>query len=70
MSNQYKSDHMIAKFIVCNIVVVLISVAQTMEMPGSLILNGLAVYTWFFGVNFFGHIVESIRKHKHDHDWL
>ena len=67
MKTHYDKDHKIAKFIVCNIVVVLITLAQINELPYSLILNGLAVYIWFFGVNPIGYLVETIKGHDHEH---
>lgn len=69
MSN-YDVDHKIAKLIVACIVTALITAAQLSELPVSLILNGAAVFVWFFGVNTVGHIIESIRHHVHKHPWF
>ena len=68
--NAYNQDHKLAKFIVCNLVIILISLAQMLELPYSLILNALAVYAWFFGVNPLGYLIESIKGHNHGHDKL
>lgn len=68
--SRYKKDHLIAKFIVSNLVVILVTLAQMSELPYSLILNGIAIYTWFFGVNFVAYIIETIFKHEHKHEKL
>jgi hypothetical protein len=66
----YDKDHLIAKVIVATIVSILITLAQLSVLPYSLLLNVAAVYVWFFGVNFTGHVIETILKHKHKHKWF
>ncbi len=66
----YKKDHTIAKLIVAIIVSILITLAQLSSMPINLILNILAIFIWFFGVNPIGYAIESLLNHKHKHDKL
>lgn len=66
MSN-YDKDHLIAKAIVAVVVSILITAAQLADFPYSLILNNIAVFVWFFGVNPTGYLIESICKHAHKH---
>lgn len=69
MSN-YKQDHILAKLIIAIIVAILITGAQISTMPISLVLNAVAIFIWFFGVNPTAFIIESIRGHSHKHDKL
>jgi len=66
MSN-YEKDHLLAKFIIAAIVGILITSAQLSAMPITLILNVLAVYVWFFGVNPTAYLIETLKKHVHKH---
>lgn len=68
--NTYDKDHKIAKLVVATVVTVLITLAQLAALPYSLILNGLSVFIWFFGVNPVGYIIESILNHEHKHNKL
>ena len=68
--NSYDKDHLIAKLIIATIVTVLISLAQITALPYRMVLNGLAVFIWFFGVNPMGYLIETILKHKHSHKKL
>lgn len=68
--NTYDKDHKLAKLIIAIIVTMLITAAQLSGLPASLILNGVAVFVWFFGVNPLGYVIESIFKHEHKHSKL
>lgn len=71
MSNkEYKQDHLIAKIIVAFIVSILVTIAMTSTFFISWICNVLAIFIWIFGVNPIGYIVETIRKHSHNHEVL
>ena len=62
---EYASDHRLAKFIVANVVAIVITVAQLTTLPLSMFLNLAAIYVWFFGVNPVQWIIESLRNHSH-----
>lgn len=68
--NNYDKDHKLAKLIVAIVVTCLITLAQFSELPYSLILNGVSVFVWFFGVNPTAYVIESILKHEHKHKKL
>lgn len=68
--DHYKQDHKTAKTVICSIVIMLVMISKYVSFPVSLIIEALAVITWFFGVNPMGYLVEKVRKHKHKHDLL
>lgn len=68
--SEYKTDHVLAKLIIAVVVTTLITIAQVSGFPVSAILNGLAVFIWFFGVNPVAYLIEEIRGHAHKHDKL
>lgn len=63
--SSYKQDHLLAKLIVALLVVILLYLDGTFTL-----LQGTAVFVWFFGINFFGRIIECVRKHAKHHDWI
>ena len=66
MSN-YDRDHKLAKVLIAVLIIILLVTANFLK-EYSLIININIVIIWFFGVNFMGRIIESIRKHAHNHD--
>lgn len=64
-SKIYKQDHTIAKTVIFCIVVLLLVVNRDLDMVE---LDILAVFVWLFGVNPIAYLVESLRKHPHNHD--
>jgi ACR3 family arsenite efflux pump ArsB len=68
--SDYKQDHVLAKLIIAIVVAILITGAQISSMPISLVLNIVAIFVWFFGVNPLAYLIEEIRGHSHKHDKL
>ncbi len=65
LSEEYKQDHKIAKFLVCFTVVLLMVLNKRFDV---LYLDVAAVIIWFFGVNTTAYVVEALRHHSHKHD--
>ena len=66
MSN-YDKDHKLAKLLIAVLIIILLIVANFFK-EFSLIININIVIIWFFGVNSMGRLIESIRKHNHNHN--
>ena len=64
-SDHYRADHLIAKGIVCLVVIALGSIGIETGNPYVSLIPGTVV--WFFGVNASGYLVETFAHHEHRH---
>lgn len=63
----YKEDHKLAKFIIMSLVIVLLVLNRSLDLMS---LDIIAVIIWFMGTNPTAKIIEKVRKHSSQHDWL
>jgi ABC-type polysaccharide/polyol phosphate export permease len=61
-NTMYDQDHKIAKFIIYVVIMVLVLIP--IDSP---LKELLAVTIWFWGLNPIAYLVESVRKHPHQH---
>jgi len=67
----YDADHRLAKIITWGLINVITILSLVLPYPFGVILALITINTAFiFGVNFVAHIIETIRKHRHNHKWL
>lgn len=57
-SDEYASDHRLAKIITCSIIILLL-------WPSLSVRELLAIIVWIFHINTAQYIIEILRKHKH-----
>lgn len=63
--DQYRFCHTRAKFIVCFLLVLLV----TLEFYfNSIILCNIIVILWIFGVNIVAYVIETVKGWRHNHD--
>lgn len=67
-NNHYTTDHRIAKLVVCLAYILLGAVSIESGNPYIALVAGTCI--WFFGINAVGYLIESLRGHRHTHQWV
>ncbi len=62
----YRTDHLIAKAIVCLAVITFGTIGINTGNPYIGLIPGTV--TWFFGVNASGYLLEFLLQHEHCHN--
>jgi hypothetical protein len=62
----YRTDHFIAKTIVCLAVITFGIISINTGNPYVGLIPGTV--TWFFGVNTSGYLLETLLHHEHSHN--
>lgn len=67
-TEDYATNHRIAKVVVCLVYILLGTIS--IETGNSYIALIVGTCIWFFGINAVGHLIESLKGHRHTHNWL